>query len=418
MHLLPRLACRLSGVLLVWLLHLGPTTHALRSDGPYQQRTWPAVSGEGKAQIPRGGNRRQVVVTGEAEATTEAANPTSETSLKQDTAKRKLGLLSGSLASAAVLTAKQSMDVEGAAVLIDGYGNGTTIIVAMLFLVALAGCSFVVATTLWPKSGDSKGMMVSYSASLEQADEARGSTRSSLAARRSGGEQLLRNAGTSSTLMTEQTISTAMSSPIGSGWLNSACSPANPLSLPTPLVVRYQEGEAFTVSGTVSPMRQESESVDIKKSTGNEVVARLHIAEDSKGSGILMELMSSDVRGQALPYPRVIPFAFLDTAFAARGKSEVRQVSVFGASQAGWDATALPSAVIKAVGNGRFAMLQNGQVILNVITDGKKLVRVESQESRLLAKVQSPGPPLTMHCASGTDAGLVLCAVVACMKLL
>jgi len=224
-----------------------------------------------------------------------------------------------------------------------------------------------------------------------------------------------------------ETISTNMSSPLGSGWLARTCTPSVALQLPTPLIVRAQAGECFTLSGPVSSQRQEDERVDIRRSANNgsgvvtqEAVARIHIAEDDKGSGILMEFVTA-----AVPYPRVVPFAFLDTAFAgpvagggSRQSEAGRQVSIFGASRAGWDAAALPSAVVKAIGTGRFAMLQNGQVILTVIAKDHQLSHVEGKDAQLLARIQSTGNGLTVQCSSGADGGVVLCAVVACVKLL
>jgi hypothetical protein len=236
--------------------------------------------------------------------------------------------------------------------------------------------------------------------------------------------------GSTSTLHTRvsidtgrDTISTNMSSPLGSAWLNRSCTPAKPLSLPTPLVVKAKEGEAFVLNGPLLPKRQESQIIDIQRVAGREVVARIHISEDDKGSGILMEFVDT----KAFLYPLVVPFAFLDTAFAAPGRIEAtirdRQVSVFGASEVGFDAAALPTAIIKATTSDRLAMVLNGQVVLSVVTkpspSGHQLSHVEGKDGRL-ATIQSGGAsaPLTLQCASGADAGLILCAVVASIKLL
>jgi len=208
------------------------------------------------------------------------------------------------------------------------------------------------------------------------------------------------------------------------------------LQLPSPLISLGEDGETYAFSGEILPNRQENERIIITRLRSNKVVARIHIAEDDKGSGMMVELESQTRRAQARD-PQVSPFVFLDTTQAVSGNGERmpknRKVGIFGASEDGVECTSNPSAIMKVdsqrtSGGGskeyrRCVLILNGEIILSVACDPKKkdkFSHVEGKDSRLLARIQIPGNglPLTVHCAPGIDAGLVLCGIAAAIKLL
>jgi len=199
------------------------------------------------------------------------------------------------------------------------------------------------------------------------------------------------------------------------------------LTLPSPLIANTQDGEAFVINGTILPKAQDKARIDITRFIDNEVVARVHIAEDSEGSGMLFELVPSEAAGGWLspqPFGRSVPFVFLDTVAAVAKKAKydkTRQISVLSASAAGWDATATPSAVVKINDESSFSLLNSGVELLRVFKGvNQKLGHIEGKDRRLVARFDEGASPnqCTVHCAAGSDAGLTLCTVVACMKLM
>jgi len=205
----------------------------------------------------------------------------------------------------------------------------------------------------------------------------------------------------------------------------------SPLSLPTPLVVHSEDGEAFTLSGVLKPCRQEKHTIEIKRFVNNEVVARVHVAENDDSCGMMMEFVSSD--------GTTTPFAFLDTRFAFGGDESMpvdRQVNVYGIAD-GLHPTALPSAIIMDdkdddwFGQNDFLLLQcnntgdvrTDEVVFRCLAnehDSAKLSHVEDQQGSLLAMLHYAlyDHPMVVQCTCGVDAGLLLAGVVSSMRLL
>jgi hypothetical protein len=196
------------------------------------------------------------------------------------------------------------------------------------------------------------------------------------------------------------------------------------LDLPSPLVVGAKDGDTFVINGSIKPKKQDNQRIDITRFADSQVVARVHVSEDKEGCGMLIEISSCDASGRLQPYGRSVPFAFVDTsaAFKDRTRSSPQdkvlepQVSLLGASLDGWDATATPTAIVKGTENGAFSLTIGGQDVL-LIARGRDgtLGHIANKDHQLLARISDSN---TVHCAGGSDAGLILCTVVACMKML
>merc|ERR1719188_2388601 len=141
--------------------------------------------------------------------------------------------------------------------------------------------------------------------------------------------------------------------PAGSQMLHGAGTPLIWPSLPSlddrplcpDLVEREAKGTMYAIVGMIKPHWQE-ERAEIKKASTNEVIGRIHIAEDARGSGIMVELV-----------PRS-SIAFIDTSCAVveEGKSlsGVRDAKIISASEKmEIDPTRPPFGIVKAVGKNR-----------------------------------------------------------------
>jgi len=140
----------------------------------------------------------------------------------------------------------------------------------------------------------------------------------------------------------------------------------------------------------------------VQQSSSSDTVAFLQISEDDTSSGILFSLADCP------------PCAFLDTQRVGSGAA--RAVAIFGGSS---DATARPAATVQPAGQS-YVMHHGREKLLYVTTDEKmELQYVKDRSGKVVAKFtddQSSGP--TLHIVRGADAGLILIATVACLKLL
>jgi len=177
------------------------------------------------------------------------------------------------------------------------------------------------------------------------------------------------------------------------------------LRLPTALTVNEGEGATFTIVGRLEPSSRGNFKAEIRKSPTSEVVASLQGTEDEVGSGILISLNKNS------------PIAFLDTQGVRSGIA--RRVAIFGAADRDWDATAMPAAVVQQEGQS-FVMRSSGQELMSVVTDQNDVLKyVKDNSGRIVAKFLSEATPdPALHIVRGADAGLIMIATVASLKLL
>eukprot|EP00747_Dinoflagellata_sp_TGD_P183598 gnl/TRDRNA2_/TRDRNA2_38565_c0_seq1.p1 gnl/TRDRNA2_/TRDRNA2_38565_c0~~gnl/TRDRNA2_/TRDRNA2_38565_c0_seq1.p1 ORF type:complete len:447 (+),score=77.94 gnl/TRDRNA2_/TRDRNA2_38565_c0_seq1:112-1452(+) len=199
--------------------------------------------------------------------------------------------------------------------------------------------------------------------------------------------------------------------------------------LSSALVVHQPGGVQLRVDGFISPFQQE-EVIEVSKlEIKKEMVVRIFISEGGKDRGILLE--------SALRFP----IAFLDTSAAVSKKGQPplpalnRRVLIYRASAEMWDPTRhTPFAIVEAAdgSNSRFCAYpgansgeQAGLPLLTVhLGDGARVANIHGADGKLIASSEmsntstANNPSRKLQIGHGVDAGFVLCAFLAAVKLM
>lgn len=185
------------------------------------------------------------------------------------------------------------------------------------------------------------------------------------------------------------------------------------------LIVPKAAGVTLSLTGDLDPFQQEVvlsvASVDVT----TETILRLMISETGRDSGILLESVLK------------LPIAIMETgaAVAPRGESkrpaEQRMVLV----RRDMDPTRAPYAVVRAEAPTCFVVTRGtldgrpGEQLLSVLQDSRNSrANIVGVDGTLIASMQIKSDPTSrvqriIHVAQNADAALVLCAVVASVKL-